>query len=562
MLWHNKRQETAPIGDDTRLQAIAGIGRLIDSSLDREELLQAIMQWVATELNVEACSLLLLDEKKERLHFEVALGPKGDLAKGFTVAVGEGIVGLVAESGEPIIINEALDDPRRNRDIAEAIDYPLEKVLCVPMTLHGEVIGVLEVMNRLDNLDFTPHDSSLLQVIAQQASLFLENARLYGLLQQRVEYANAGLVAAMKQLRAEKARIDTLVEEMVDGVLAVDAEDKIVLVNSVARDLLGLQRGRLDDQPLNSLQLHPSLAELFSRPLDLEATSVSEEVDLLEDGTRVIRATVAHIEGMAGEAAGKCAVFTDITHFKQLDQMKTDLVSFVSHELKTPLTSISLYGHLLREKIEAQCLSAALDNAAAIDRQATRMKHMVEDFLNLSRIEAGRPLDMFFQPVAEVRAFVEEVVMIEARTTHDHEFSLDIARGLPPLWADRGKVEEVLINLVNNAIKYSPEGGLIEVRLQPLDDMMEFSVKDSGVGIAPEEQSRLFQRFQRVGHGSTQRIGGTGLGLFVCKALIEAHGGRIWFESEPDKGSTFYFTVSIYHGQDKELTANGAADRA
>jgi PAS domain S-box-containing protein len=552
LLWHNRRPQPAPVEDDTRLRTIAAIGRLIDSSLDREELLKAIMQWVATELNVEACSLLLLDERKERLHFEVALGPKGDQAKGFTVAVGEGIVGLVAKTGEPIIINEALDDPRRNRDIAEAIDYQLEKVLCVPMTLHGEVVGVIEVMNRLDNLNFTAHDSSLLQVIAQQASMFLENARLYSVLQERVEYANAGLLAAMKQLRAEKARIDTLVEEMVDGVLAVDAENRIVLVNSVARDLLGLQSGKLEDQPLSSLRLHPCLMELFSRPLGVETRSASEEIDLLEDGSRCIRATVAYIEGMAGEAAGKCAVFTDITHFKQLDQMKTDLVSFVSHELKTPLTSISLYGHLLREKIQAQSLEAALDNAAAIDRQATRMKHMVEDFLNLSRIEAGRPLDMFFQQLPQVRAFVEEVVMIEARTTHDHEFSLDIPHELPPLWADRGKLEEVLINLVNNAIKYSPDGGLIEVKLQPVNGMIEFSVKDSGLGIAPEEQCRLFQRFQRVCRDSAQRISGTGLGLFVCKALIEAHGGRIWFDSEPGHGSTFYFTVPLYKGQDKE----------
>ncbi|MEI6503668.1 MAG: GAF domain-containing protein, partial [Armatimonadota bacterium] len=396
----------------SRLQAIAGIGRLIDTSLDREQLLNAIMRWVETELDVEACSLLLLDEKRERLHFEVALGPKGDLAKDFTLALGEGIVGLVAQSGEPIIINEARHDPRRQQDIAQAIDYQLEKVVCVPMTLHGEVVGVLEVMNRRDNSDFTQHDCDLLQVIAQQASLFLENARLYGVLQERVEYANAGLLAAMKELRAEKARVETLVEEMVDGVVAVDALGRIVLVNSVARSLLGLHGGKLEGQEVTPLLMHPHLVELFKTPLTGREHSVSREIDLLEDGTRVVKATIAHIEGMAGETAGKCAVFTDITYFKQLDQMKNDLVSFVSHELKTPLTSIGLYGYLLRERLNAQQLDQALDSAAAIDRQATRMKHMVEDFLNISRIEAGRPLEMLFQKVTQVYTFVEEVVMI------------------------------------------------------------------------------------------------------------------------------------------------------
>ncbi|MEI6500045.1 MAG: ATP-binding protein, partial [Armatimonadota bacterium] len=546
----------------SRLQAIAGIGRLIDTSLDREQLLLAIMQWVETELDVEACSLLLLDEKRERLRFEVALGPKGDLAKDFTLAMGEGIVGIVAQSGESIIINEARHDPRRNQDIAKAIDYQLEKVVCVPMSLHGEVVGVLEVMNRRDNSDFTQHDCDLLQVIAQQASLFLENARLYGVLQERVEYANAGLLVAMKELRAEKARVETLVEEMVDGVVAVDAHGRIVLINSVARSMLGLHGGKLEGQEIIPLLMHPHLIELLQTPLTGREPSVSREVDLLEDGTRVVKVTAAHIEGMAGETAGKCVVFNDITYFKQLDQMKTDLVSFVSHELKTPLTSIGLYGYLLRERLQAQQLDQALDSAAAIDRQATRMKHMVEDFLNISRIEAGRPLEMLFQKVGQVYAFVEEVVMIEARTTKDHDIRLDLPEDLPALWADRGKLEEVLINLVNNAIKYSPDGGAVTVSAAVTGTMMQFSVRDSGLGIAQDEQSRLFQRFQRVGRDNDQRISGTGLGLFVCKALIEAHGGRIWVDSVLGQGSTFHFTVPLYVVQDKEQPTDAGADNA
>ena len=430
------------------------------------------------------------------------------------------------------------------------------------MTLHGEVVGVLEVMNRRDNSDFTQHDCDLLQVIAQQASLFLENARLYGVLQERVEYANAGLLAAMKELRAEKARVETLVEEMVDGVVAVDALGRIVLVNSVARSLLGLHGGKLEGQEVTPLLMHPHLVELFKTPLTGREHSVSREIDLLEDGTRVVKATIAHIEGMAGETAGKCAVFTDITYFKQLDQMKNDLVSFVSHELKTPLTSIGLYGYLLRERLNAQQLDQALDSAAAIDRQATRMKHMVEDFLNISRIEAGRPLEMLFQKVTQVYTFVEEVVMIEARTTKDHDVKLEVSPDLPALWADRGKLEEVLINLVNNAIKYSPDGGTVTVSTASVGDMLQFSVKDCGLGIAPTEQGRLFQRFQRVGHDNSQRISGTGLGLFVCKALIEAHGGRIWVDSVLGQGSTFHFTVPLYNGQDKEQSADAGDDTA
>jgi two-component system, OmpR family, phosphate regulon sensor histidine kinase PhoR len=335
-----------------------------------------------------------------------------------------------------------------------------------------------------------------------------------------------------------------------------------VLVNSVARKLLGLHGEELEGRAIQIVPLHPHLAELFSSPLTPQAPSASREVDLLEDGTRVIRATVARIDSLGGESAGKCAVFTDITYFKQLDQMKTDIVSFVSHELKTPLTSIGFYGHMLREKLSANKLDDATAMAAAIDRQGTRMNHMVEDFLNLSRIEAGRPLDMLFQPITEVRSFIEEVVMIEARTTRDHEISLDLPLNLPTLWADRGKVEEVLINLVNNAIKYSPDGGLITISAEPEDGMLRIAVADTGLGISPEEQTRLFQRFQRVGRDNNQRISGTGLGLFVCKALIEAHGGRIWVDSTPGQGSTFHFTVPLYREQDKEPRVDAGAAEA
>ncbi|MEN6549000.1 MAG: CHASE2 domain-containing protein [Armatimonadia bacterium] len=545
----------------SRLGAIAGIGRLIDSSLDRQQLLDQTMHWVEDELDVEACSLLLLDEKTNRLRFEVALGPKGDQAKDFTLEIGEGIVGLVAKSGEPIIINNARQDPRKNQDIARAIDYQLEKVLCVPMTLHGKVIGVIEAMNKRHNADFTQHDASLLTVIAQQASMFLENARLYGVLQDRVDYANAELLAAMRELRAQKARVETLVEEMVDGVMSVDGTGKIVLVNSVARRMLGLQGREVEGERLEVVVAQPQIAALFSLPLSQEAPSVSEEVALGGDDGQVVRVTVAMIEGAAGEQAGKCAVLTDVTHFKQLDQMKTDLVSFVSHELKTPLTSIGLYGHMLKEKLKEQKIDEAQDMAAAIDRQMIRMKHMVEDFLNVSRIEQGRPLDMLWHEITNVRAFVEEVVNIEARASRDHEISLDMPLQLPSLWADRGKVEEVFINLVNNAIKYSPDGGLISIRAEQQGDMMQFSVADMGLGISEEERSRLFQRFARA-QADQRRISGTGLGLFVCKALIEAHGGRIWLESTPGKGSTFYFTVPVYRGQDKETKANADAGKA
>lgn len=539
----------------SRLQAITGVGRLLDAGLDRQQLLDEIMRWVQAELDVEACSMLLLDEARQRLRFAVALGPKGDLAKAFDVEVGEGIAGLVARSGEPLLVNDAANEPRRHREIAEAIGYPVHKVVCVPMVLHGDTVGVIEAMNKRDGSDFSPHDASLLTVIAQQAALFLENLRLYGVLQERVEYANAELVQAMRQLRSEKARIDTLVEGMADGVVATDGDGRIVLVNSRARQMLGLEGRPLEGEPLASVLQQPRIAEVLAQAEPPGDGPLGEEVDLHGNESQVVRVSAVSIEGPGGEPVGTCAVLTDITHLKQLDQMKTDLISFVSHQLKTPLTSLGMYGQLLRTRLGDANVAEASEAANSIERQVKRMRYMVEDFLNEARIEAGKPLEMQYEPVQDVERLVSEIVHLEGKLAREHRFLVQIPEDLPTIWADRGKLEEVFINLISNAVKYSPDGGDVTVRARESAAWVQFTVMDQGIGISEEDQVHLFSRFQRVGRArDSQRIGGTGVGLFVCRALVVAHGGTIWYEGQLGHGSAFHFTIPTYRGQDQEPT--------
>jgi signal transduction histidine kinase len=186
------------------------------------------------------------------------------------------------------------------------------------------------------------------------------------------------------------------------------------------------------------------------------------------------------------------------------------------------------------------------------------MKHMVEDFLNVSRLEVGVALEMNWAAIADLAAIVHEIIAVEGHLACDHQFRVDLPADLPTLWADRSKLEEVLTNLVSNAIKYSPDGGPVVISARRHDDMVEVAVSDRGEGIGPEEQGRLFQRFRRAGgEGRGRRIGGTGIGLFVCKALVEAHGGRIWVDSQVGEGSTFRFTVPVYQGQDRREAADG-----
>jgi len=533
----------------SRMQAISGVGRLIDSSLERADLLNEIMHWVEAELEVEATSMLLLDKQTKRLSFEVALGEKGDAVKDFTLALGEGIAGTVAQTAEPILINSAARDPRCHRDIPKAIDYPLRNVLCVPMLLHGEVVGVIEIMNKQHNMDFAEYDAHLLTVIAQQAALFLETARLYAILQSRVDYANAELRAANQRLASEKAKVETMVQEMVDGVVATDEADRIVLINRAAERMLGLLARQVIGEPVLASVRQPDLVRLWAMPLSPHGGIYTEDIEMSDEKPLSLHVTVALV-GSDTQIAGKCMILTDVTEFKQIDQLKTDLIGFVSHELKTPLTNIGLYTELLQDRFRERD-EMTLDLVQVVSRQAIRMQHMVEDFLNLSRIEADRALAMNMQKLDDVDKLVSDIVALEGYGRASHRFEVDLPDPVPALWADRTKVEEILANLVGNAIKFSPNGGTVAVAGRAKDGFVQFSVRDEGVGIAQSDLQNLFKRFQRVG-STVMRIPGTGLGLFVCKHLVEAQGGSIWVESTEGEGSTFHFTLPAYRGQDRE----------
>ena len=215
-----------------------------------------------------------------------------------------------------------------------------------------------------------------------------------------------------------------------------------------------------------------------------------------------------------------------------------------------PLTNIGLYTELLQSRLEPD-EDQNLDITRVIMRQTLRMRHMVEDFLNISRIDADRGLSMNFTRLENVAAIINDIVEIEGHGRDTHFFELSLPDPVPDLWADRAKLEEVFANLIGNAMKFSPRGGRIRVRGELHGPLLRFSISDEGIGMSKADQARLFRRFERVGTSGSS-IPGTGLGLFICKHLIEAHGGTIWAESTEGEGSTFHFTVPLYDGQDQE----------
>ncbi len=528
----------------SRLQAIAGIGRLVNSSLDRQRLLVEILRWAQSEIDAEGSSLLLMEPDGEHLRFEVALGDKADMLKDITLRVGEGIAGTVASTREPIVAEDVHSDARWSRDVAYAINHDTRSILCVPMMLRDRVVGVMEVINKRGG-SFTDYDVQLMQVIGAQSALFLENARLYAALSDKVDLANEELRRANERLEYEMARIATLVDEMADAVIATDETERIVIYNNAAERMFALPESRAMGSQAVTVFDHPALAELFAMPLSPHGGAYETEIVLDEAEGQVVRAHIALIDLPGQRAVGKCAVFTDISHLKELDRMKMDLISFVSHELKNPIASLQGACHVLHDRIDmsdertARLLEIAL-------RQSRRMQYLVQDFLDLSRIEAGQALELNWAEISDPETLVRGAMALCRGAGSEHNLRVEVAADTPPFWVDRDKIEAVLINLIENAIKYSPDGGDVIVRVYPDDGSIVIEVADRGVGIRPEDLPKLFRSFQRIHDSSYGRVSGTGVGLYICRHIVEAHGGKIDVESTWGEGSTFRLHLPLH----------------
>jgi two-component system sensor histidine kinase KdpD len=223
--------------------------------------------------------------------------------------------------------------------------------------------------------------------------------------------------------------------------------------------------------------------------------------------------------------------------------MKSQLLSTVSHELRTPLASIKGFATtLLRDDVQWD-ENSRHEFLSIIDEESDRLSELISNLLDMSRIEAGT-LRIEPEPT-DMKPIIEETVSAFQVMTHDHQFHVNLPKGLPLVQADPRRARQVLRNLVDNAVKYSPLGGPIRITARVFEDSLEVSVTDKGLGIDPDHLDHIFDRFYQVDSASTREVGGSGLGLSISRAIVETHGGRIWAESQPGLGSTFLFTLPM-----------------
>lgn len=352
----------------------------------------------------------------------------------------------------------------------------------------------------------------------------------------------------IRKILAEKQKSEAIILGIIDGIIVVDGEFKIININPLAGDIFNIE-------PEKSLGKHfleiVKEEKLFNYVRHAQGT----ELPILFDEEKNVvtvnfgRSTSYYAYSimpfyLEGEKQpGVVILFHDITRLKELDRLKSEFVMTASHELRTPLTSIGMSIDLLREKATRKLDEKENELLSVAFEESQRLRALVNDLLDLSKIEAGK-IDMEFISVP-VRALFEKAVsplktQIEERST---ELSLLVPEDMPDVKADPGKIIWVIVNLIANALRYIDKGGHISLRAEKIGSFAQISVQDDGIGIPYDYQSRIFEKFVQVKGARDE--GGSGLGLAISKEIVRAHGGAIWVESEPGKGSTFTFTIPL-----------------
>jgi signal transduction histidine kinase len=570
-----------------QLTKLNEVTRQLTSTLELDPLLQNVLESAVGILDCEAGAFSLVDEQSRDLVVRAIAGPLNPGLVGQPLPAGGSTARQAVATRGPIIVN---DMPRVTSSQGGQLSSPFlepRASLAVPLQVKDTAIGVLEVMNRRDGLPFVEEDQTLLTAFAGQAAVAMENARLYTLTDQelaaRVEELsvmqridrelNASLDMnramrltldwALRQSNAdagmigmlEEGKLRVMAHEGYGEALAHAAEEPMDLalptleaavasglpqrVRSGAGGAVGLLSGA-HQQIVIPIRRETSVIGL----LMLETTSDTQE-DL---------AFLSRLSDHAAIAISNALLYDEV---QRANVAKSDFVSLVAHELKNPMTSIKGYTELL----QAGAVGAVNDMQAnflnTIRSNTERMSNLVSDLNDTSKIEAGR-LRLDFKSV-EVMELVDEVLRSTNRQLDDKKQTLqvELPPELPKVWGDRTRLGQILTNLVSNSNKYTSEGGLLVIGAESSPNhwdpegakqVVHLWLRDNGIGIAPEDQQKIFQKFFRSEDPKAREVSGTGLGLNITRNLVEMQGGRIWFESQYRQGSTFHFTVPVAEG--------------
>jgi len=522
---------------------LARVTALLASSLDLDRVMDRITSSAAELLGSDTAAVWRYDEARDGLVAYRAVGMSLNSLAHVFVSPGQGLAGRVLKDRQPRWTRTLTEDVQA--EVPSAVDTAtslrLQSAVAAPIVSGAETFGVLVVYRR-ETVDFTPREVTLLSTLADHAAIAVRNARLYSETRQR-EDENAQLYA---EAHTQRERLGRIFDATSDGIMFVTQHGRIEATNRQSGDLLGVESDTLIGRDLLELMrerlqttgaregLTPALRAVFTDP-----AGGAHDVRLPRL-KRVLYAMAQPTSGADGTAMGMTITLHDVTRDREVSQMKTDFVSFVTHQLRTPLSGIKWMLELVADaEVPTELRSYIADARDASER----LINLVNDLLDISRLERGR-LEIRPQPTdlgTLTSSVVEEVAgLVRER---GHQLSVTGSGASTIVTADPQLLRQVVLNLTSNAIKYTPPSGKIAIRITQSDDHVRWEIEDNGIGVPRESQRRLFEKFYRADNVFAIETEGTGLGLYLVRLILEQFEGRIWCESEEGQGATFIFTL-------------------
>jgi signal transduction histidine kinase/putative methionine-R-sulfoxide reductase with GAF domain len=568
---------TKRISEDLFLE----MGELLNSSLDEISILRTFCNKILSLFDAERVSILSMGPRGKRLTLTAWAGRYPEDIRGVTIPVGEGIAGWVAATGDTLLVEDVDDDPRFNGHLPDR--YRTKSFMSVPLKSRGKILGVLNVSDSRSNEGFTEDNLRTLKPLALQVGMGMENLEFRDRMDVIIPISST-LLSALLDLHQNHNDIESgLVPGMIEAMTtAIGPHSHLFLLGEMGSNRAWVGRTNFESpsqvavmdyrsgfslyQSLTSLPLHSPF------PVNEDLTELGFAWDLVREGSlALIRNLLPPRHNMFGmtlsavpprdpevmdilrNSQNILTRFGDLltagilnrSQIQKLDHLKTELISTVSHELRTPLTSIQGFSELvLREKGIPEPQKRYI---SIICKESKRLNRMINNFLDLARLESGQ-LTLIKEPVDPVQAVKSAVRLLKPQSTNQKaELNIQFDRELPLLIADSDRVEQVLVNLIGNAIQHGGPAVKVDVRVLNSGGNTVFEISDNGPGIPEEEQHLVFNRFYRgildQGLEGNEEDKGTGLGLSLTKEIIEQHGGTISVQSVPHESTIFQFSL-------------------
>jgi two-component system phosphate regulon sensor histidine kinase PhoR len=341
---------------------------------------------------------------------------------------------------------------------------------------------------------------------------------------------------------SERAKLDLVLSSMFEGVIVTDSSEKIILMNPSLRKIFFVDTNPEGKKPLEVIR-NTAVQDIVDKIIQGKQGLATEEITVSVPEEKILKVNGVPIV-RNNEFEGAILVFHDITELRRLEQIRQDFVANVSHELRTPISSIKGYAETLLEGA-LKDKDNAKEFISIIYQDSNRLANLINDLLDLSKIESGK-MKMNFVPLDVASVTKRAVTVIENQAkVKSISFKLNLAPELPKIRADETRFSQVMINLLDNAIKYTPENGSVTVTAKVVNNSLQVDIEDTGIGISEKDLPRIFERFYRVDKARSRELGGTGLGLSIVKHIVQAHSGQVWVKSELGLGSTFSFTIPL-----------------